>query len=130
MGKKILLVFFKMRYLRIIPSLLLSQNKLVKGVKFSNHKVAGSPATTITSLESQGADEIILIDEVLTPDSSRYWPRSEYKPGVSPPSFDKQIVRDYLAETWNKKPPIPTLPNSIIDKASQKYQEVFELLNN
>jgi phosphoribosylaminoimidazole-succinocarboxamide synthase len=75
-------------------------------------------------------NEIILIDEVLTPDSSRYWPRSEYKPGVSPPSFDKQIVRDYLAETWNKKPPIPTLPNSIIDKASQKYQEVFELLNN
>jgi len=75
-------------------------------------------------------DEIILIDEVLTPDSSRYWPKSEYKPGVSPPSFDKQIVRDYLAETWDKNPPIPTLPNSVIDKASQKYQEVFKLLNS
>ena len=51
-----------MKYLRVIPSLLLSQNKLVKGVKFSNHRNAGSPGTTITSLESQGADEIILID--------------------------------------------------------------------
>ena len=75
-------------------------------------------------------DEIILIDEVLTPDSSRYWPKSEYKPGISPPSFDKQIVRDHLAATWDKNPPIPTLPSEVIEKASNKYQEVFDLLNN
>ena len=53
-------------------------------------------------------DEVILIDEVLTPDSSRFWPKSEYKPGISPPSFDKQIVRDHLENTdWDKKPPVP-----------------------
>ena len=74
-------------------------------------------------------DEIILIDEVLTPDSSRYWPKSEYKPGISPPSFDKQIVRDHLAATWDKNPPVPTLPSEVIEKASNKYHEVFNLLN-
>jgi phosphoribosylaminoimidazole-succinocarboxamide synthase len=73
--------------------------------------------------------EITLIDEVLTPDSSRYWPRSEYKAGISPPSYDKQFVRDYLESIqFNKKPPGPTLPDEIVRKTSEKYLESFRVL--
>ena len=73
--------------------------------------------------------EITLIDEVLTPDSSRYWPRSEYRVGISPPSFDKQFVRDYLeAVHFNKKPPGPVLPDEIVRKTSEKYLEAFRVL--
>src|SRR5215471_15154206 len=67
---------------------------------------------------------ITLIDEVLTPDSSRYWPKSDYRPGISPPSYDKQFVRDYLEEIkFNKKPPGPVLPDHIVQKTSEKYLE-------
>ncbi len=73
--------------------------------------------------------DVILIDEVLTPDSSRYWAADTYQEGISPPSYDKQIVRDYLANSdWNKQAPVPNLPDDIIQKAAQKYQEVYELL--
>jgi phosphoribosylaminoimidazole-succinocarboxamide synthase len=76
-----------------------------------------------------GLDEegvIHVMDEVLTPDSSRFWPKEGYQVGVSPPSFDKQFVRDWLENTgWNKMPPPPTLPNDIIQKTSHKYQEAF-----
>jgi phosphoribosylaminoimidazole-succinocarboxamide synthase len=73
--------------------------------------------------------EITLIDEVLTPDSSRYWPRAGYKAGISPPSFDKQFVRDYLEEIkFNKKPPGPALPEDIVRKTSEKYLEAFRIL--
>jgi phosphoribosylaminoimidazole-succinocarboxamide synthase len=73
--------------------------------------------------------EIILIDEVLTPDSSRFWPRDQYQPGSSPPSFDKQYVRDYLtASGWNKKPPAPPLPPDVVEKTSEKYQEALRRL--
>jgi phosphoribosylaminoimidazole-succinocarboxamide synthase len=73
--------------------------------------------------------EITLIDEVLTPDSSRYWPRSEYRVGISPPSFDKQFVRDYLESiNFNKKPPGPTLPDDIVRKTSEKYLEAYRVL--
>ena len=73
--------------------------------------------------------EITLIDEVLTPDSSRYWPRAGYKAGISPPSFDKQFVRDYLEEIkFNKKPPGPVLPEDIVRKTSEKYLEAFRIL--
>jgi phosphoribosylaminoimidazole-succinocarboxamide synthase len=72
-------------------------------------------------------DEIILIDEALTPDSSRYWPLDLYQEGISPPSFDKQFVRDYLESIgWDKKPPAPRLPSEIIQKTSEKYIECFE----
>ena len=72
-------------------------------------------------------DEVILIDEVLTPDSSRYCPVASYKEGISPPSFDKQFVRDYLEKTgWDKKPPAPQLPADIIAKTSEKYIEGYE----
>ncbi len=74
-------------------------------------------------------DEVILIDEILTPDSSRYWPADEYRPGISPPSFDKQFVRDYLETLgWNKSPPAPTLPPEIITRAQQKYQQLRDIL--
>lgn len=67
---------------------------------------------------------LYLIDEVLTPDSSRFWPADQYQPGVSPPSFDKQFVRDYLeALDWDKTPPAPELPSEIISKTAEKYRE-------
>ncbi len=72
---------------------------------------------------------ITLIDEVLTPDSSRFWPAKEYKPGANPPSFDKQYVRDYLESIkWDKKPPAPRLPEDVIAKTSEKYREAYRLL--
>ncbi len=71
--------------------------------------------------------ELCLIDELLTPDSSRFWPVSEYLPGQSQRSFDKQIVRDYLESiNWDKEPPIPDLPPEIIEKTSAKYLEAYE----
>jgi len=70
-----------------------------------------------------------LIDEVLTPDSSRFWPADQYNPGMSPPSFDKQFVRDYLETLdWDKTPPGPELPQEIIDKTAAKYREAEERL--
>lgn len=73
--------------------------------------------------------EILLIDEVLTPDSSRFWAREDYREGTSPSSFDKQFVRDYLETTdWNKLPPAPALPNEIAEKTSAKYLEAFRIL--
>jgi phosphoribosylaminoimidazole-succinocarboxamide synthase len=72
---------------------------------------------------------LVLIDEILTPDSSRFWPASEYRTGISPPSFDKQIVRDWLeTQPWNKKHPAPKLPPDVLKKTSEKYQEVLRLL--
>ncbi len=74
-------------------------------------------------------DELILIDEALTPDSSRFWPRKGYQPGEAQPSFDKQFVRDYLETLdWNKNAPGPNLPEDIIRKTSEKYVAVYELL--
>lgn len=74
-------------------------------------------------------DNLILIDEVLTPDSSRFWPQSEYQPGKPSISFDKQFVRDYLAGlNWDMNPPAPQLPEEIIVRTSQKYLEAFERL--
>ena len=69
---------------------------------------------------------LLLIDEVLTPDSSRFWPKADYRPGGSPPSFDKQFVRDYLEHIgWNKQPPVPTLPADVISRTREKYVEAF-----
>jgi phosphoribosylaminoimidazole-succinocarboxamide synthase len=73
--------------------------------------------------------ELILIDEVLTPDSSRYWPADRYGPGTSPPSFDKQYVRDhYLATDWDHTPPAPHLPSDVIRGTRARYVEAYELL--
>ncbi len=76
-----------------------------------------------------GVDErgtLTLIDEVLTPDSSRFWPADSYRTGVSPPSFDKQFVRDYLETLdWNKRSPGPKLPAEVIARTSEKYREAL-----
>ena len=78
-------------------------------------------------LDDQG--KLYLIDEALTPDSSRFWPVDGYKPGISPPSFDKQFVRDYLETLdWNKKAPGPSLPPAIIAKTAEKYREAMKRL--
>ena len=74
-------------------------------------------------------DRLVLIDEVLTPDSSRFWPRDTYHPGGPQPSFDKQFVRDYLEQIrWNKQPPVPTLPDEVVARTREKYLEAFRRL--
>jgi len=78
-------------------------------------------------LDEQGI--LTLIDEVLTPDSSRFWPADQYRPGANPPSFDKQYVRDWLeASGWNKQPPPPKLPPEVVAKTAEKYQEALRRL--
>src|ERR1700731_4909412 len=75
--------------------------------------------------------KLLLIDECLTPDSSRFWPKDQYVVGQSPRSFDKQFVRDYLETLdWNKTPPAPSLPQEVIEKTSAKYREAFRLLTS
>ncbi len=75
------------------------------------------------------AGNLLLIDEVITPDSSRFWPVASYKPGISPPSFDKQFVRDYLESLhWNKRPPAPHLPPDILARTSDNYRKALALL--
>jgi len=75
------------------------------------------------------AGDAILIDEVMTPDSSRYWPKDAYAPGHGQPSFDKQFVRDYLESIgWNKQPPVPALPDDVVQRTREKYLEAFHRL--
>jgi len=76
-------------------------------------------------------NQLTLMDEVLTPDSSRFWPAADYKPGSSPKSYDKQIIRDYLETLdWGKTPPAPRLPDNIMAKAAEKYHQVHSILCN
>jgi phosphoribosylaminoimidazole-succinocarboxamide synthase len=76
-----------------------------------------------------GTERLILIDEMLTPDSSRFWPKDRYSPGGPQPSFDKQFVRDYLeAIQWNKQPPVPALPDDVVAGTREKYLEAFRRL--
>jgi phosphoribosylaminoimidazole-succinocarboxamide synthase len=73
--------------------------------------------------------ELIIIDECLTPDSSRFWPADQYQAGTSPPSFDKQFVRDYLETLdWDKRPPAPELPKDVVQKTAEKYREALTRL--
>jgi len=76
-------------------------------------------------------DDIIVIDEMMTPDSSRYWPRDKYAPGSAPPSFDKQYVRDFMDSTgWNHEPPAPNMPAEVIANTRAKYIEAYELVTD
>jgi phosphoribosylaminoimidazole-succinocarboxamide synthase len=94
---------------------------IVADTKFEFGRVADGPRK----------GEIILIDEALTPDSSRFWPRDLYVPGGPQPSFDKQFVRDYLETIrWNKQPPEPSLPPDVIEKTREKYIQAFRLLTS
>src|SRR5690606_31256745 len=71
--------------------------------------------------------ELLLIDELLTPDSSRFWPADAYRPGGSPPSFDKQFVRDHVAaQQWDRTPPGPRLPQEVIEATAQRYQQAWQ----
>ena len=99
----------------------LSKGIIVADTKFE-FGCDAAPATRIADL--------VLIDEVLTPDSSRFWPESKYEPGRGQPSFDKQYVRDYLEEIrWNKQPPVPSLPDDVVRRTREKYVEAFTLLS-
>jgi phosphoribosylaminoimidazole-succinocarboxamide synthase len=89
----------------------------------------GAPAPRHFLGSGEGAASVMLADEVLTPDSSRFWPVEEYKPGGAPPSFDKQFVRDYLESIrWDKTPPAPPLPEEIVRKASKTYLQALKQL--
>ncbi len=80
-------------------------------------------------LDEAKGNELVLIDEVLTPDSSRFWPKDQYGPGRAQPSFDKQFVRDYLEEIgWNKQPPVPSLPGDVVAKTRAKYLEAYRVI--
>ena len=73
--------------------------------------------------------KLILIDELLTPDSSRFWNAEGYAPGKSQPNYDKQFVRDYLShQGWNQEPPAPELPDDVVKKTTQRYTEAYNLL--
>ena len=86
-------------------------------------------ADTKFEFGTDGDGTIVLADEVLTPDSSRFWPMDQYKPGMNQPSFDKQYVRDYLEKIgWDKKPPVPELPQEIIEGTAARYREIKERL--
>jgi phosphoribosylaminoimidazole-succinocarboxamide synthase len=87
------------------------------------------PAATGSRPEQDNVDRLLLIDEVLTPDSSRFWPADRYEPGGPQPSFDKQFVRDHLDRVkWNKQPPVPTLPPDVIANTREKYLEAYRRL--
>jgi len=86
-------------------------------------------ADTKFEFGQDNAGKLYLIDEALTPDSSRFWPADQYRVGTSPPSFDKQFVRDWLeAQKWNKQPPAPSLPADVLRKTAEKYEEALRLL--
>ena len=83
-------------------------------------------ADTKLEFGTNAAGDLYLIDEALTPDSSRFWPADQYRVGMSPPSFDKQYVRDWLeAQRWNKKPPAPALPAEVLARTAEKYREAW-----
>ena len=95
-----------------------SKGIIIADTKFEFGLVGDNPQT-----------DVVLIDEVLTPDSSRFWPQASYRPGHGVPSFDKQFVRDYLEDiTWNKQPPVPSLPEEVVQRTREKYIEAFRLI--
>ncbi len=119
---------------RLIGSPLAEQVRDIS-IKIYQHAVEHAAARGIVIADTKfefGLDEdgqLRLMDEVLTPDSSRFWPEESYRPGASPPSYDKQYVRDYLETLdWDKKPPGPALPANIIEATAAKYREAFERL--
>jgi phosphoribosylaminoimidazole-succinocarboxamide synthase len=99
-----------------------SRGIIVADTKFEFGLVAGRPGES-------DANRLMLIDEALTPDSSRFWPKDRYEPGGPQPSFDKQFVRDYLERIhWDKRPPVPSLPDDVVAKTREKYVEAFHRL--
>jgi phosphoribosylaminoimidazole-succinocarboxamide synthase len=106
---------------------------LTRGIIIADTKfefgLASSPNSSRRSGETAKADDLMLIDEVLTPDSSRFWPKDQYQAGSGQPSFDKQFVRDYLEKIgWNKQPPVPSLPDDVVMRTREKYLEAYKLI--
>ena len=101
----------------------------IAGPRSTPGRAASSSPTRSSSGAGCRTGELILIDEVLTPDSSRFWPADEYRPGGNPPSFDKQFVRDWLKTSgWDKNSPPPALPTDVVERTAAKYLEAFERL--
>jgi phosphoribosylaminoimidazole-succinocarboxamide synthase len=99
---------------------------IIADTKMEFGLLPGGPGTTLRNNEDGKEGALILIDELLTPDSSRFWDAQTYKPGSAPPSYDKQYVRDYLEETgWNKEPPAPALPEDVVAKTREKYVDAL-----
>ena len=106
-----------------------SRGIIVADTKFEFGLVRAPGHTGSTGGDLAEGDEIVLIDEVLTPDSSRFWPQEAYRPGVAQPSFDKQFVRDHLdAARWDRRPPAPGLPDLVVARTREKYLEAYRLL--
>ena len=106
-----------------------SKGIIIADTKFEFGLAPASPSRHSSGATADGR-EIVLIDEVLTPDSSRFWPAAEYAPGQGQPSYDKQFVRDYLETIrWNKQPPVPSLPDEVVARTRDKYIEAFRLLS-
>ena len=110
-----------------------SKGIIIADTKFEFGLAPANPSrrsAAVAKADGLAGNEIILIDEVLTPDSSRFWPASEYEPGHGQPSFDKQYVRDYLERVrWNKQPPVPSLPDDVVRQTREKYLDAFRLLS-
>jgi phosphoribosylaminoimidazole-succinocarboxamide synthase len=107
-----------------------SKGIIIADTKFEFGLAPASPSRQSAEGATADGHEIVLIDEVLTPDSSRFWPKASYEPGHGQPSFDKQFVRDYLEEIrWNKQPPVPSLPDDVIRRTRDKYVEAYRLLS-
>jgi phosphoribosylaminoimidazole-succinocarboxamide synthase len=103
---------------------------IIADTKFEWGKLPFAPLAPASGERGGGEGcDLILIDEVLTPDSSRFWPADQYRVGISPPSFDKQFVRDWLETTsWDKNSPPPELPGEVVERTRQKYLEAYERL--
>ncbi|MBN1405744.1 MAG: phosphoribosylaminoimidazolesuccinocarboxamide synthase [Candidatus Omnitrophica bacterium] len=109
----------------------LTKGIIIADTKFEFGKLNAVIASSGETRGKQSHNEIILIDEVLTPDSSRFWPKDEYSPGKGQPSFDKQFVRDYLETLdWNKTPPGPQLPEDVARKTQEKYRQALAMLTS
>ena len=105
------------------------RSRSTSGARRTRRRAGSSSRTRSSSSGSRPDGELLLIDEVLTPDSSRYWPAEDYAVGGSPPSFDKQYVRDYyLTLDWDRTPPAPPLPDAVIAGTRKRYVEAYERL--
>jgi phosphoribosylaminoimidazole-succinocarboxamide synthase len=102
---------------------------LIADTKFEFGLLRTDGASASQGLATNGDGKLMLIDEVLTPDSSRFWPAASYEPGHGQPSFDKQFVRDYLERIkWNKQPPVPSLPDDVVLQTREKYLDAYRQL--
>jgi len=100
---------------------------IIADTKMEFGLLSGGAGETLRNEQDGNQGAVILIDELLTPDSSRFWDAATYRPGSAPPSYDKQYVRDYLETSgWNKEPPAPALPQDVVAKTREKYVDALQ----